>query len=75
MRGIAVTIIPAGDPLPEMAEAQLLFLRWYLCEVLRASRGNRCEAAMRAGVHRNTIGRLCDEAGIDKRFMKPGGPR
>jgi len=47
------------------AEAAAAFRRQFLFEILNCNGWNQCKAAKALGVHRNTIGHMLDELGID----------
>lgn len=53
--------------------ARQLYLSHYLRDLLWHTHGNRCQAAVIAEVHRNTLSRLCVEAGIPKDFGRRKG--
>ena len=46
--------------------ARSRFDYYLLVAALRAERGNQCRAALRMGVHRNTLARACEDSGISK---------
>jgi transcriptional regulator with GAF, ATPase, and Fis domain len=46
-------------------EASAAFRRQFLFEILNCNGWNQCKAAKALGVHRNTIGHMLDELGID----------
>lgn len=53
--------------------AMLIAKRQYALDVLAQAKGNQCEAARIAGVHRNTFDRIIESTGIRKitiRMMK-----
>jgi DNA-binding protein Fis len=47
------------------AEATATFRRQFVFEILNCNSWNQCKAAKALGVHRNTIGHMLDELGID----------
>ena len=47
------------------AEAMSAFRRQLLFEILNCKGWNQCKAAKALGVHRNTIGNMLDELGLD----------
>ncbi len=51
------------------------FKKSYIRAALERARGNQCKTATLMKVHRNTVGRLCDELGIDPTTFRPKAVR
>lgn len=57
------------------AEAMAAFRRQFLFEILNCNGWNQCKAAKALGVHRNTIGHMLDELGIDAKVKGPSSAK
>ena len=58
-------------PLPSLEWATTHFLAQYLRLAMKRNGGHQQKAAAELGVHRNTLMRLCDQAGVPRRYGKP----
>ena len=58
-------------PLPSLEWATTHFLAQYLRLAMTRNGGHQQKAAAELGIHRNTLVRLCDQAGVPRRYGKP----